>query len=252
MQLACLAIVALYVAVRMRRAEDRAAVARRLALLVAASWLGEDSVIRAYGFYFYEARWDLFVDQVPLLIVIIWPVVIDSAWQLARRLAPAHVALVAAAFVLADASLIEPIAVHAGLWRWTEPGLFAVPPIGILGWALFGFSAIALAPRIGALTILVAPLTTHALLLASWWGALRWLNRPIGPWSGAIVACALSLALALWLRARSLGRRIPAEELLVRVPGALFFFVLLALHPSAPLLAWTAAFVPPWLALLAR
>ena len=199
MQLACLAIVALYVAVRMRRAEDRVQVARRLALLVAASWLGEDSVIRAYGFYFYDARWDLFVDKVPLMIVIIWPVVVDSAWQLARRLAPSRVALAAAALVLADASLIEPIAVHAGLWRWTEAGLFAVPPIGILGWALFAFAAI-----------------------------------------------------ALWLRARALGRRIPAEELLVRVPGALFFFVLLALHPSAPLFAWTAAFVPAWLALLAR
>src|SRR5439155_24844517 len=111
----------------------------RLALLVVASWIGEDSVIRVYGFYHYARGWALFVDQVPLAIVVIWPVVIDSAWGLARCLAAGAraQALLAAAFVLADASLIEPIAVRAGLWRWTEPGLFAVPPVGILGWALF-------------------------------------------------------------------------------------------------------------------
>ena len=44
--------------------------------------------------------------------------------------------LVGALIVLADASLIEPVAVASNLWAWTEPGLFAVPPIGILGWAI--------------------------------------------------------------------------------------------------------------------
>ena len=52
-----------------------------------------------------------------------------------------RVALLGAAIVLADASLIEPIAVRAGLWRWTEPGLFAVPLVGIVGWAFFAWAA---------------------------------------------------------------------------------------------------------------
>ena len=138
LELVCAAIVALY------------AVARRdalpeLALLAVAGFVGEDSVIRAYGFYSYSPRWHLFLDRVPLAIVLIWPIVIHSAWRwrAAWRRAPALAPLVGAAIVLADASLIEPIAVHAGLWTWTEPGLFAVPPIGIIGWAYFAGAAIA-------------------------------------------------------------------------------------------------------------
>src|SRR3954465_1154321 len=81
-ELTCAAIVALYVAAR------RDAIPT-LALLAVAGFVGEDSVIRAYGFYFYSPRWPLFLDRVPLLIVLIWPVVIHSAWRLGRALAPA-------------------------------------------------------------------------------------------------------------------------------------------------------------------
>ncbi|MCS6913140.1 MAG: carotenoid biosynthesis protein, partial [Myxococcota bacterium] len=143
----CVVILGIYLARRLRTGPGERRVAlRRLGLLALASWVGEDSLIRAYGFYHYAAGWALFVDQVPLLIVGIWPVVVDSAWRLAGHLVrgPRAVALVGGCLVLTDAALIEPIAVAAGLWSWSEPGLFGVPPIGMLGWAVFAAGAIAL------------------------------------------------------------------------------------------------------------
>lgn len=246
LELACAAIVALYVAAR------RDAIPS-LAWLALAGFVGEDSVIRAYGFYFYSPRWHFFVDKVPLLIVLIWPVVIHSAWTLARRLAPARAALAGAAIVLADASLIEPIAVHAGLWRWTEPGLFAVPPIGILGWAYFAGAAMwCLERRRPSLPPLLAPVVTHALLLGSWWLALRWISRPLPPWPAAALAWTVLGALATLARRRRFGRALPPSELMLRAPGAAFFFAVLARYgrdlPS--LCAWSVAFAFPYVALL--
>jgi hypothetical protein len=250
LELVCAAIVAVYVAARGEALPT-------LALLAVAGFLGEDSVIRAYGFYYYSPRWHLFLDRVPLMIVLIWPIVIHSAWSLARRLAPRNglVPLVGAAIVLADASLIEPIAVHAGLWRWTEPGLFAVPPIGIVGWAYFAGAAIAWLERSRAerpvAVVVVAPLATHALLVASWWLAFKWLSRPLPAWPFVVAAWVLFGALAALFVARRVGRRVPRADLLLRGPGAAFFFVLVGLYgrdlPS--LVAWALAFVPPYLAL---
>ena len=248
LELTCAAIVALY------------AVARRdalpeLALLAVAGFLGEDSVIRAYGFYSYSPRWHLFLDRVPLLIVVIWPIVIHSAWLLARRLSPraAWVPLVGAGLVLADASLIEPIAVHAGLWSWTEPGLFAVPPIGIVGWGLFAGAAMACLARARPVAaVVVAPLATHALLVASWWVAFKWLSRAL-PAPPFVVAAWLILGTLAGLALRHhVGRRVPRVDLLLRGLGAAFFFVLLALYgrDSPSLVAYALAFTPPYLALL--
>lgn len=149
LELACLAIVILYIVVRGLRDPAPRDFGVRLGLLMVASWLAEDTCIRAYGFYAYHPGWSLFVDQVPILIVVIWPVVIHTAWDLARGLArPERVPLASALIVLADASLIEPIAVNAGLWAWSEPGLFAVPPIGIIGWATFTFLALLVFERV--------------------------------------------------------------------------------------------------------
>src|SRR5579884_2326625 len=86
MQLICSAIVSVYLAARIGRAAAPLRVVRRLVLLALAGFVGEDTVIRAYGFYHYSPDWAGFVDQVPVLIILIWPIVIDSAWQLARRL----------------------------------------------------------------------------------------------------------------------------------------------------------------------
>ncbi len=249
-ELVCVAIVAVYVAARRRDWP-------LLVLLAVAGWLGEDSVIRAYGFYFYSPRWHFFLDRVPLLIVVIWPIVIHSAWSLARRLSPrAWVPLVGGAIVLADASMIEPIAVHAGLWRWTEPGLFAVPPIGIIGWAYFAGAAMACLERErAAWAVVVAPAATHVMLVASWWAALKWISRPL-PATPFVVAAWLvlgALAVFAW-RLGPRANRAMRTNLLLRGPGAVFFFVLLLLHGrDLPSLCWySAAFAPPYLALLLR
>ncbi|HRE87865.1 MAG TPA: hypothetical protein PK095_01885 [Myxococcota bacterium] len=264
LQLACLGIVLLYLLLRLRR-PDRAVFARRFGLLVASSWLAEDTAIRLYGFYFYDPGWWLFIDQVPLLIVCIWPVVIHSALDLIERwlprLSPARLAVVGGFVILTDAALIEPIAVHCGLWRWTEPGLFEVPPIGILGWAYF--TGLALwtwrRPMHRAWVLVVAPVGTHLLLLASWWGLFRHVNGTIedGFAVGGSVVVAVGAALAIGRTTGAggvTGSRPLLADGMMRAPGALFFFALLigfALDRVA-LVAYTCAFAVPWLVLLAR
>ena len=287
LELVCVAIVATYVAARLLRADadadgkrsplggGRAAFLVRFAALSVASFLGENSVIRAYGYYAYAPGWTVRVDQVPLVIVLVWPVVIDSAATLARAIIGARgadaargssprlrIALLGAAIVLADASLIEPIAVRADLWHWTQPGLFAVPPVGIVGWALFSLCAILILESgrpLGVrvlLLVALAPIATHGLIVATWWLFFRWVQ---GERSGALaagVAWGLSIAIALGIaRARDAQvRRVPAIELLLRLPGAAFFFVLLAsgASPPPPLLFFAVAFAPPYLIAFAR
>ncbi|MFO0679145.1 MAG: carotenoid biosynthesis protein [Polyangiaceae bacterium] len=187
LELVCAVIVVVYLVLRLRPAVGRTEAVLRYVAVAVAALLSEDSVIRAYGFYFYDRGWHVFLDKVPLLIVCIWPVVIDSAWQVAERIAKREsqpVPWIAALIVLVDASLIEPVAVKSGLWRWTEPGIFRVPPVGILGWALFTFAFVALSapsPRTGGtdsapawkrtlLAVVLAPVATHAMLLLAWWG----------------------------------------------------------------------------------
>jgi carotenoid biosynthesis protein len=250
LELACAAIVAIYVFARRGALPE-------LGLLAVAGFLGEDSVIRAYGFYSYSPRWHLFIDRVPLMIALIWPIVIHSAWSLGRRFSPAGgwAPLIGAGIVLADASLIEPIAVHAGLWTWTEPGLFAVPPIGIVGWAFFAGAAMVCLERARPVAaVIFAPLVTHVLLVASWWLVFKWLSRPLPAWPFVAGAWLVLGALALAAARLRPGRGQPAfrKDLLLRGPGAAFFFVLLVLHardlPS--LCVYSVAFAPPYLALL--
>jgi uncharacterized membrane protein len=264
LQVICFLIVAAYLIVRARRERRAVDLLARLAMLSVAAWIGEDSVIRAYGFYRYSDGWNLFIDRVPLAIIIIWPVVIHSAWDLARAFggsrvgAPWKVPLIAAALVLADASLIEPIAVESGLWRWSEPGVFAVPPIGILGWAFFAGACVMVMEWTGRalLALVVAPLFTHVLLVASWWTVLRWVSAALPAWPAVLLAWIAAALLAP--RAFRSRARVPEVELWARLPGALFFFGLLALAFLArgqkvlPLGAYALAFAPPYLALLAQ
>jgi hypothetical protein len=90
------------------------------------------------------------------------------------------------------------------------------------------------------------------MLLVSWWLMLRWLSRPLPPWPAVVLAWLLLGAIAVSTIRRRLARRVPTSELLLRVPGAAFFFVLLALYgrdlPS--LCLYAVAFAPPYLALL--
>ena len=145
LELSCLAIIALYLGVRFYYEADRPQLARRMALLISASWIAENTVIHAYHFYQYSPRWSVFVDRVPLLVLIIWPIVITSAWDLwvaLRGRGGIMTALATACLVFADAYVMEPIAVESGLWSWNEPGLFQVPPIGVAGWSFFTFGCL--------------------------------------------------------------------------------------------------------------
>lgn len=272
----CLGIVALYVAWRLhsepqradsepseasgaaplRASAGRAVVLARLGALALAGWLGEVSCVRAYGLYGYEGGpWTLWLDVVPLVVVLTWPVVIHSAWELARALSPKRAAALGTLLVLSDAALIEPVSVAVGLWSWTAPGPFAVPPVGVLGWALFAAVAITALERwegrrAWAAVVLGAPLLLHPLVLLAWWGALRWLPRPPDAAALALV-CGLS-ALVTALAWRS-ARRSLIPWVMARGPGAFFFFGLLAwgARDNHLLVAWALAFAAPYVALLA-
>jgi len=254
----CAGIVLLFVGAKLLTEPKPLRFCLRMLVLVAASWIAECSVIEAYGFYHYSPDWSFFVGHVPALIVCIWPVVIHSAWDLARAiLGPEHRAVppLVGVIVLADASLIEPIAVHANLWWWTEPGLFEVPIIGILGWALFATLAVFAFERgrraAHFIVLAAVPLATHALLLATWWGALRWLHGTVPTIPVVAFVWIASVGIAIVAVKRRWRQRVPLRDMLLRVPGAAFFFVLLATtSPPTTLVVYALAFAPPYLALV--
>lgn len=263
-EVVCAAIVALYLVGRLRSAprDERKELAATLATVSAAAWLAEDTAIRLFAFYSYAPGWWPFLDRVPLLVVLIWPVVIDSAGQMARAAlatpSPRRAALLAGSIVFADAWLIEPVAVQAGMWQWHAPGLHGVPPVGVLGWALFTAFSSAWLERPGPLLRRLAwlPLAvtaaTHVALVMAWWGALRWLSRPLPAPAAAALLWMGSLGFTAWLWRTGARRRMPLVVLLRRIPAATFFLVLLVVagRTNLPLVAWVLAFVPPYLALL--
>lgn len=257
LELVCAAIVGLYLVVRARVEPSPRAFFARLALLSVAAWIAEDTCIRLYGFYSYSPRWSLFIDRVPLAIVVIWPIVIHSATELARALtastragtSTARFALVGALLVLTDASMIEPIAVAAGLWSWTHPGPFGVPIIGVLGWAFFALGAIWALEKRPLLVLVVGPLACHALLHAAWWGAFAHVTPSTAttPWVAVAVVGSLLATLAV-VKTRAFDKVTPAQ-LLLRVPPAAFFLVLLVRHGHGDLVWYSLAFAPPYLVL---
>ena len=262
-QLSCLAILALNIGVGLYFAPRRDVYLWRFFALAAASWIAEDTCIRLYGFYAYDPQWWWFIDQMPLLIALIWPSVILSAWEVAWSLSrheDRKTPLLAGLFVLADASLIEPISVQAGLWRWFEPGLFNVPPIGIIGWAVFATFCLLIFDRSDRLrkpfwsdlhVLWLAPLGVHLSLIALWWGALRWVNHTIPPWPVIGLAWAVAFGLALWAWRDGARHRILPHAINARIIPATFFFGLLAAYSSGarPLVFYALAFAPPYLAL---
>ncbi len=258
LELACGTIVTLYVVARSAVDPKPRSFVFRMLILMTAAWVAENSVIEAYAFYDYSPRWSAFVHHVPLMIVFIWPVVIHSAWDLARALVGARhwaVPAITGTFVLADASLIEPIAVSAELWRWSEPGIFHVPVIGLLGWAMFAAAAVALLQRAGSAlfaisAVALAPIATHMGLLLAWWCGFRWLRGEVPVWPWVSVAWVVAIAATIWVIRRRLRARVPVRDMLLRIPGATFFFVLLGVgEPPSALVVYALAFAPPYLAL---
>lgn len=257
LEIACLAILAAYFVAHRREP----ALLRDALLLGLGALIGEDTMIRAYGFYAYSPGWHLFVDRVPLLIPTIWAPVVLSARAVSRALLrstdapPWKEALLTGALVTFDAALIEPIAVRAGLWRWTQPGVMTVPVIGIVGWGCYAFAATwllaALPPRRRWAMIPLALVASHALVLALWWGALRWVLRTELPLS--TTAPALAFAATLYTMAVvKTGARLPWRELLPRAAATGFFAALLGARADAAIVLWAALFTPPWLVFCAR
>ena len=255
MELSALAIVLLYVLWRMVVDPERSW-RREFILLATAALVSEHSCIQWYGFYTYDDDWLLKIGHMPVTVALIWPVVILSAMEVARSnpwasSSQLRTASVVALVVLADASLIEPIAVRAGLWRWTVPGFFGVPIIGVLGWAWFTWlwtatEAIPLLPR-----ILGVFAGLHGGLLAAWWGGLRLLSGPIDPKLCLQFAQVLSVVVTLLVLVRRPA--LDRSKALMRAPGALYFAgVLVLLVRNAYLAIWAAAIALPWLVALAR
>lgn len=225
---------------------------RDVGLIAALAWCAEVLSIRLFGFYQYDAPWLLFLDVMPALVALIWPFVILSARELAVHLGlesegrPSAAAVFA--IVLYDASLVEPVAVAARLWSWNEPGIFGVPPIGILGWAFFAAAVSFLldrAPR----ALLLAPLLVQGLLVAAWWGLFRWVLREAqDPTRLAAASALVALILAIWVL-RS-GRRAPLAVMIPRMAAAALFFVLLFLRGRevSALIPYGASFALPYLA----
>jgi hypothetical protein len=221
--------------------------------IAAAAWLGEESCILLYAFYSYSGDWWLFLSHVPVLIVAIWPMIVQSARSVVRELWPdaRHPFLLVALVVLVDASLMESIAVANGLWSWVEPGYIGVPLIGVLGWVFFAAPA-ALALESKSLGRAVAGcfaavLATHALILATWWGVLRWVLRGD---LGAVAVLgftpiALLMAVLVWRSHRALR----PTTVLARVAAASIFLTLLVLRSAKdiPLVAHTSLVATPYL-----
>jgi len=215
-------------------------------VLAAAGWAGEQSCVQWYRFYRYSDAWSLFVGHVPLLVPLIWPLVILSArevtaslWPHAGRLSP----IVVGAVVAFDASLVEVVAVRAGLWSWAEPGHLGVPVIGILGWGYFAAGAsFALDLRTTwkhALLLVTGPLTAHLLILVSWWGLLRWILRAdLGSASVAGVAVLGAVAAVAVTVARRQGRIVAMRTAAPRMSAALLFLVLFLGHGASDPRLW--------------
>ena len=252
LEIACAVILAGYFLAHRREPS----IVRDALLLGAGALVGEDSMIRAYHFYAYAPEWHLRVDQVPLLIPAIWVPVVLSARAVSRVLRPGAAAwqeaALTGALVIFDATLIEPIAVRAGLWGWREPGVLHVPVIGIVGWGCYAFAATWLlaAGRRGSMVPL-AVAASHALVLGLWWAALRWVWRtelPLATTAPALAFASTLYAMAIW----KTGARLPWRELLPRAAATGFFAALLASSADEVLVLWAALCTPPWLVFCRR
>lgn len=259
---ACVLVIALTLWT-MARARGTRPVLRDYVALAASAWAGEDTCIELYRFYTYAPDWHLRVHHVPILVPLIWPLVILSARDVVTALWPSLRAgrpIAVAALVAFDASLVEVVAVRAGLWTWAEPGHLGVPVIGVLGWGYFAFGAeVALSRNRPALAVSLGPLAAHALIIATWWAVFRWTVRgDLGPASWLGVVAVSAFAMTVVVRTRRLGLAIPMAIATPRMIAAGLFVALLlftaptdlplwvhALSVAAPYLAATAWLTQP-------
>lgn len=256
-ELLSLGVLAVFVWQELRSGQWRDSLPLGLTLMLAALW-GEDSCIRLYQFYQYSPDWHFILDKMPPMVALIWPFVILSDARVVQAVARAKgqaqhplLPLAVGALVIYDASLMEVISVNVGLWSWNEPGIFEVPIIGILGWGYFAAAALwlrdRLTPRQCPWIILLAPTLTHLMLLATWWGGLRWILREPLPGEvvvGVFTLISLVLSTVIWRLKVKVGAEIMGMRLLA---ASLFGFLLVANGwPEPILLLYVATFVPPY------
>lgn len=233
-EIACVAIVVLTLASMARRLGTREVLAT-YASLALAGWVAEETCILAYRFYAYADVWSVRVHLVPLLVPLIWPLVILSGRDFVQALWPdkgwlGH--LLVGGVVAFDASLVEVVAVRAGLWSWAEPGHLGVPVIGMLGWGYFAVGASVALSLSGKwrypAVLFFGLISSHALILATWWGLFRWTIRgDLGAASTVgMLLVGVVVAAFVWA-ARTRGRGMPMHVAGPRMIAAGLFLALL-------------------------
>ena len=257
-QIACIAVLAFAYGWLLHAAGDRRAMRAlvvEILIIALAAWAAEETSILRYRFYSYPDTWWLKLDEMPLLVAFIWPMVILSSRSLVDvlfpGLSPAKKAFAVGIAVVIDASLVETIAVASGLWSWVEGGYLGAPLIGLVGWGAFAAAMTwSLAhPKIPLwLTPLTALAGTHLILVVTWWAFFRHFLRGELPTWVTFIGIAAILGLAAWLRFRPGNRRIPLALAVPRVAATSVFVVLLFLNASTWLALHFAAVAVLYLA----
>ena len=260
-------IVIVYALHRIMGFPERKQTLIRYVLIASAGWCAEESCVRLYGLYSYSPVWRLTLFDVPMLVMLVWPAVIRSAWDLATQLAAEkvkRVPVIAAGIVWTDACLIEPVAVNAGLWHWNRPGIFDVPLIGLFGWACFAYLCIQTllivdrkqvsGSLLAAAAVVLPVLGVHLSLLGAWWGLFRWTATPLDPMMVAATAWGISLSLSVVMFRSDLAFRIEKTTLLSRMPAAAFILGLAGGSAGTDwsLSIYAAAFLLPYLTIMAK
>lgn len=130
-------------ALAFRHARRALGTAQALVELLALALYGfalERAAMSLFASHDYLSAWRLAPWGVPLAIALVWAALILCALSLAARLGfegPLARAAAAALVGIALDLLMEPVAVRAGLWRWTPPGPFLGVPLGnFVGWGV--------------------------------------------------------------------------------------------------------------------
>lgn len=177
----------------------------------------ERVAILVFASHAYGDGWRLAPSGVPLAVAAVWAAVIVSAMAVAAQRGPVTAFGRGAAAALVGVSLdllMEPVAVRAGLWRWTPPGPWLGVPVGnFVGWAVIIGSYTVGAERWGDASSLLAQTARRAGLGAASilalvavgmaWRALGAERIFEGGGGWAAWAVALALAAGLRLRRRS-------------------------------------------------
>jgi hypothetical protein len=264
-QIIAFCIVIIYLLYWFVREHDARSFFMKFAVISAASWIAEETSIRMYHFYQYSPDWILFLGHVPVLVILIWPLVIHSGWELASQSMAKnrrHVHLVAALIIWIDASLVETISVKAGFWSWNAVGVFGVPLIGIFGWLYFSILSILILRiervrkvGIGKLFFILTSIVlgTHLLIVATWWLVFRWILFPIDEVFIAAMAWLISTSLVYFIQRRNLGIHMDGKALVIRVPPVVLFLTLyLQGSPDTFHTAYASAFSFSYLFLIYR